>query len=132
MLSLLPICSVGFLEIKKVDILWNDRPKVSKAIRGSSGELYLRVSMSGETSRARLWSMLINDSLQIMDMIDWSRSHPDNINDFCFSYGIDSGWKYFLNVSSLCVPSHQLSHSPALLLSLSLFLFLFLLWIQDL
>lgn len=46
--------------------------------------------------------MLLNDSLQVMDMIDWSRSHPDTIKEFCVSYGIDAGWKYFLNVSSLC------------------------------
>lgn len=99
--SLLLICSLGFLEIKKVDILWNDRPRVSKAIHGSSGELYLRVSMTGDTNRTRLWSKLMDDCLQIMDMINWSRSHPDNIKDFCFSYGIDVGWIYFLNVSSV-------------------------------
>lgn len=81
----------GFLEIKKVDILWNDR-------HGSSGELYLRVSMSGKTRRGTtLWNMLVDDCLPIMDMIDWSRSHPDNVHDFCTAYGIDVGWKYFLN-----------------------------------
>ncbi|KAH7514026.1 hypothetical protein FEM48_Zijuj11G0044900 [Ziziphus jujuba var. spinosa] len=95
--SLLGTVIKGFREIKKVDILWKDRPKISKAIHGSSGELYLRVSMSGSTSRTRAWSMLLNDSLPIMDMIDWSRSHPDNIKEFCVSYGIDAGWKYFLN-----------------------------------
>lgn len=35
--------------------------------------------------------------LQIMDMIDWERSHPDNIHDIFVVYGIDAGWKYFLN-----------------------------------
>ncbi|CAB4310234.1 unnamed protein product [Prunus armeniaca] len=68
----------GFLEVKKVDILWNDHPRESKKIHGSSGELYLRVSMSGKTGRRRLWSMLMDNCLQIMNLIDWSRSHPDN------------------------------------------------------
>lgn len=90
------ILSSGFLEIKKVDILWKDR-------HGSSGELYLRVSMSGKTRRGTtLWNMLVDDCLPIMDMIDWSRSHPDNVHDFCTAYGIDVGWKHFLNVSTLC------------------------------
>ncbi|XP_062027309.1 DNA-directed RNA polymerase IV subunit 1 isoform X2 [Rosa rugosa] len=81
----------GFLEIKKVDIIWNDRP-------GSSGELYLRVSMSGKTGRGTtFWNMLMDDCLPVMDMIDWSRSHPDNVDDFCTAYGIDVGWKHFLN-----------------------------------
>ncbi|XP_024175179.1 DNA-directed RNA polymerase IV subunit 1 isoform X1 [Rosa chinensis] len=81
----------GFLEIKKVDIIWNDRT-------GSPGELYLRVSMSGKTRRgATFWNMLMDDCLPVMDMIDWSRSHPDNVDDFCTAYGIDVGWKHFLN-----------------------------------
>jgi DNA-directed RNA polymerase-4 subunit 1 len=95
-------CFLGFPEIKKVDILWNDRSKVSRYHHGSSGELYLRVFMSGDSIRTNLWSLLKNYCIQIMDMIDWSRSHPDNIHDFCVAYGIDAGWKYFLNVRSLC------------------------------
>lgn len=95
---LLPIYSSGFEEIKRVDILWSDRPK---GIRGSSGELYLKVSMLRDTGKRRAWSTLLNHCLHIMNLIDWSRSHPDNTNDFCVAYGIDAGWKYFLNVSSL-------------------------------
>nr|XP_023891824.1 DNA-directed RNA polymerase IV subunit 1 isoform X2 [Quercus suber] len=87
----------GFLEIKKVDILWNDRSKVSRCHHGSSGELYLRVFMSGDSVRTNLWSLLKNYCVQIMDMVDWSRSHPDNIHDFSMAYGIDAGWQYFLN-----------------------------------
>ncbi|GKV23049.1 hypothetical protein SLEP1_g32834 [Rubroshorea leprosula] len=87
----------GFLEIKKVDILWNDRQKVSKSHKGPNGELYLRVFMSGELNITKFWSVLMGDCLQIMDLIDWTRSHPDNIRQFCSAYGIDSGWKYFLN-----------------------------------
>lgn len=87
--------------MKKVDILWNDHPKLSKVIHDSSGELYLRVSMSGKTGRRRLWSILMDHCLQIMDMIDWTRSHPDNVHDYCVAYGIDAGWKYFLNVRFL-------------------------------
>jgi DNA-directed RNA polymerase-4 subunit 1 len=84
-----------------VDILWHDLPNLSSCRHNSCGELYLRVSMSGDSYRTNLWSLLKNDCLQIMDMIDWSRSHPDNVHDFCLAYGIDAGWKYFLNVCSL-------------------------------
>ncbi|KAL5751094.1 hypothetical protein ACOSP7_025697 [Xanthoceras sorbifolium] len=87
----------GFLEIKKVDILWKDIPKASKSRDGSFGELYLRVFMSRDRGRTNLWSVLMNDCLQIMDMIDWTRSHPDNINSFCLAYGIDAGLLCFLN-----------------------------------
>lgn len=94
-------CSLGYPEIKKVNILWNDWSKVPRCQHGSSGELYLRVAMSGDSQKTNLWSLLKNDCLQIMDMIDWSRSHPDSVHDFCLAYGIDAGWKYFLNVCSL-------------------------------
>lgn len=104
MFPLLPICSLGFQEIKRVDILWSDRSNVSKANRGSSGELYLKVSMSGETGGNGFWSTLMNDCLRIWDLIDWSRSHPDNVNELSSVFGIDSGWKLFVNVSpfALC------------------------------
>ncbi|OMP09641.1 RNA polymerase, alpha subunit [Corchorus olitorius] len=87
----------GFPEISKVDILWNDQLKVSKFHRSTPGELYLRVSVSGDFGITRLWGVLMNDCLPIMDMIDWTRSHPDNINQFCLAYGVDAGWKFFLN-----------------------------------
>ncbi|KAK7251246.1 hypothetical protein RIF29_34276 [Crotalaria pallida] len=87
----------GFMEIKKVDILWNSQRKVSKSNNGSSGELYLRVTMSGDSGSGRLWGVLLNHCLQIMDMIDWTRSHPDSIHHSCSVYGIDAGRKYFLN-----------------------------------
>ncbi|KAF5734464.1 DNA-directed RNA polymerase IV subunit 1 [Tripterygium wilfordii] len=86
----------GVLEVKKVDIIWNDKPKVPKSNSPSSGELYLRVLMEGNCSKTRLWNVLLNACLQIMDMIDWTRSHPDNIHDFCLANGIDAGWKFFL------------------------------------
>ncbi|XP_021290975.1 DNA-directed RNA polymerase IV subunit 1 isoform X3 [Herrania umbratica] len=88
----------GFPEIKKVDILWKDQLKVSKSRKSSCGELYLRVFVSGDFGITKLWGVLMNDCLQIMDMIDWTRSHPDNINQLCLAYGIDAGWKFFLNV----------------------------------
>ncbi|XP_021290958.1 DNA-directed RNA polymerase IV subunit 1 isoform X1 [Herrania umbratica] len=87
----------GFPEIKKVDILWKDQLKVSKSRKSSCGELYLRVFVSGDFGITKLWGVLMNDCLQIMDMIDWTRSHPDNINQLCLAYGIDAGWKFFLN-----------------------------------
>ncbi|XWS48985.1 hypothetical protein CRYUN_Cryun13aG0124700 [Craigia yunnanensis] len=95
--SLLEAVVKGFPEIVKVHILWNDRLKVSKSNKPSPGELYLRVSVSGDFGITKLWGVLMNDCLQVMDMIDWTRSHPDDINQFCLAYGIDAGWKFFLN-----------------------------------
>ncbi|RDX61403.1 DNA-directed RNA polymerase IV subunit 1, partial [Mucuna pruriens] len=87
----------GFLDIKKVDILWNNLSKVKNSYNGSSGELYLRVTMSSEGNNGRFWGVLINHCHKIMQIIDWTRSHPDNINHFSSAYGIDAGWQYFLN-----------------------------------
>lgn len=101
MFPLTPVYFLGFQGIKRVDILWSDRPKVSKTTCDSSGELYLRVSMSGQRGKTRCWDVLKNNCLPIMGLIDWSRSHPDNMNEFCLAYGIDAGLKYFLNVSLL-------------------------------
>ncbi|XP_020539597.1 DNA-directed RNA polymerase IV subunit 1 isoform X2 [Jatropha curcas] len=87
----------GLMEIEKVDILWNERPRIQKSHNRSYGELYLRVSMSGRSDKTRLWNLLVDHCLPIMDMIDWTRSHSDNIRDFCLAYGIDAGWEFFLN-----------------------------------
>ncbi|XP_062074186.1 DNA-directed RNA polymerase IV subunit 1 isoform X2 [Humulus lupulus] len=84
--TLLEMVVKGFQEIKSIDILWSDRFR----------ELYLRVSMTRVCKR-RLWGTLMDHCLKIMDLIDWSRSHPDNMNEFCLVYGVDAGWKYFLN-----------------------------------
>ncbi|AES94122.2 putative DNA-directed RNA polymerase [Medicago truncatula] len=91
----------GFLEIKKVDILWKDLPKVTKSYNGSAGELYLRVTMSSGNDNGTFWGRLINHCHRIMPLIDWTRSHPDNIHHFCSAFGIDAGWQhYFHNLSS--------------------------------
>ncbi|XP_027361635.1 DNA-directed RNA polymerase IV subunit 1 [Abrus precatorius] len=87
----------GFLEIKKVDIQWNNLSKGTHSYNGSSGELYLRVTMSSDGSRGRFWGVLISHCLKIMHLIDWTRSRPDNINHFSSAYGIDAGWQCFLN-----------------------------------
>uniref|UniRef100_A0A2P2QM21 Uncharacterized protein MANES_02G028200 n=1 Tax=Rhizophora mucronata TaxID=61149 RepID=A0A2P2QM21_RHIMU len=93
----------GFMEIKKVDILWNDKPRIPRphtqphGERYPHGELYLRVSMSEDLDKTKLWNLLVDDCLPIMDKIDWTRSHPDNIRDFCLAFGVDAGWKFFLN-----------------------------------
>ncbi|XP_042481288.1 DNA-directed RNA polymerase IV subunit 1 isoform X2 [Macadamia integrifolia] len=106
----------GFLEVKKVDILWNNLPKASKSLKGSSGELYLRISMSKSGDKAQIWSVLQDVCLPIMDLIDWERSHPDNIYDICFTHGIDSAWEYFIrslrsalsDVGKTVLPEHLL------------------------
>lgn len=90
-----------------MQILWNDRFIVSKSHKTSPGELYLRVAVTGGSGITKFWGVLMNDCLPIMDLIDWTRSHPDNINQFCLTYGIGSGWKFFLNV---IIPSLLLLH----------------------
>ncbi|CAK9173084.1 unnamed protein product [Ilex paraguariensis] len=89
----------GFSDFKKVDILWKDQQNVSKSYRSSPGELYLRVFMSESCVRTRFWSVLRYSCLRIMNMIDWERSHPDNIHDLTLAYGIDVARRHF--VSSL-------------------------------
>lgn len=95
--SLLEAVVKGFPEIKKVEILWNEEIRVPNSHKSAPGELYLRVSVSGDFGITKLWSVLMNDCLQLMDIIDWTRSHPDNINQFCLAFGIDAGWRFFLN-----------------------------------
>ncbi|KAM7258655.1 hypothetical protein ACFE04_014396 [Oxalis oulophora] len=106
----------GFRDIKKVDILWYDRVKVSNPRFESQGEVYLRVHMLGDHSGKKFWDTLLNCCLRIMDIIDWERSHPDNIRGFCSSYGIGAGWMFFLNnlksavsdVGKNILPEHML------------------------
>ncbi|XP_058221761.1 DNA-directed RNA polymerase IV subunit 1 isoform X2 [Rhododendron vialii] len=86
----------GFLEFKKVDILWKDGPKMSRSHRSSSGELYLRVFMSENCERRRFWSAIKENCLEIMEIIDWERSHPDDIHDLTLAFGIDVARKHFL------------------------------------
>lgn len=84
-----------------MDILWRERDTALTSSHNSSGGLYLRVSMSSHSGRMNLWSLLVNDCIDIMDAIDWTRSCPDNIADFSSVYGIDAGLKHFLNVCLL-------------------------------
>ncbi|XP_019421599.1 PREDICTED: DNA-directed RNA polymerase IV subunit 1-like isoform X1 [Lupinus angustifolius] len=88
----------GFLDITKVNILWSNLSKVSNSSnRSFGGELYLKVTMSSDGGSGRFWGVLINHCHKIMHMIDWTRSHPDNIHHFCSAYGINAGWQYFLH-----------------------------------
>lgn len=54
--------------------------------------------MSRDSGRGNLWNILVDSCVPIMNMIDWTHSHPDNINSFCLAYGIDAGLMCFLNV----------------------------------
>ena len=38
----------------------------------------------------------MDSCLEIMDMIDWERSHPDDIHDLTSAYEIDVAQQYFL------------------------------------
>ncbi|GAB2274023.1 hypothetical protein Dimus_008792 [Dionaea muscipula] len=91
----------GFLEIVKVDILWNDRPHGSRSPVNQHGELYLRVFASSKCRKTKLWNLLMDNCIPIMDLIDWARSHPDDLHDMFCLYGIGAAWRFFLgNLSS--------------------------------
>ncbi|KAI3501223.1 hypothetical protein L1887_29087 [Cichorium endivia] len=87
----------GSSNVKKVEIVWQDYPKTSKSCRDSFGELYLRVFMSENCDRRNFWRFLVDDCVQIMDMIDWERSHPDSIEDVILAQGIDAARNHFLS-----------------------------------
>ncbi|KAL9258096.1 DNA-directed RNA polymerase IV subunit 1-like protein [Drosera capensis] len=86
----------GFTEVEKVDILWNDRPHGSQSPVSSHGELCLRVSASSKCRKKKLWTLLMDNCLPIMDLIDWDRSVPDDLHDMFSSYGIGAAWRFFL------------------------------------
>ncbi|XP_076942894.1 DNA-directed RNA polymerase IV subunit 1-like [Bidens hawaiensis] len=86
----------GSANVKKVEIAWQDGPKTSKSFKDSSGELYLRVFMSESCDRRKFWRLIMEDCIQIMDMIDWERSHPDDIQDVILANGIDAARNHFL------------------------------------
>ncbi|WOG90280.1 hypothetical protein DCAR_0209523 [Daucus carota subsp. sativus] len=87
----------GSSNVKKVDILWKDSSSLSTSHKGASGELYIRVHMSATCDRSRFWTVLMNDCLQIMDMIDWKRSYPDDIQAATSALGIDFAKSQFIN-----------------------------------
>ncbi|PIN05614.1 DNA-directed RNA polymerase [Handroanthus impetiginosus] len=87
----------GFPEFKKVDILWKDEPNNPKFPRRPSGELYLRVFMSENCEGTEFWSILKDKCLRVRNVIDWERSHPDDIHDYSEAYGIDIAWQCFVN-----------------------------------
>ncbi|XP_039115736.1 DNA-directed RNA polymerase IV subunit 1 isoform X1 [Dioscorea cayenensis subsp. rotundata] len=81
----------GLLEFKRVDILWD----YQLGSRNPDGELFVKVFMSEHCVPGMLWSTLVNACLPIMELIDWTRSHPDNVHDVSDVNGIDTAWKYF-------------------------------------
>ncbi|KAK4435256.1 DNA-directed RNA polymerase IV subunit [Sesamum alatum] len=87
----------GFLEFKKVDILWKDDANHTRFPKRPSGELYLRVVMSEFCDRTKFWSILKDKCLRIRNIIDWERSYPDDIHDYSEAYGIDTAWQCFVN-----------------------------------
>ncbi|KAK6158123.1 hypothetical protein DH2020_005437 [Rehmannia glutinosa] len=87
----------GFPEFKKVDILWKAEPNHPKSTRRPLGEPFLRVVMSEYCQKTKFWSILMDKCLRIRNIIDWERSHPDDIHDCSEAYGIDVGWQCFVN-----------------------------------
>lgn len=95
--SLLGSIVKGFAEVEKVDILWHDQPVESRFQRHSpGGELYLSVSLSTNYKIKNLWSRLMNNCLPITELIDWTRSHPDDLSEMFIAFGIDVAWRCFL------------------------------------
>ncbi|GJW24480.1 DNA-directed RNA polymerase IV subunit 1 isoform X1 [Tanacetum coccineum] len=92
----LEIVIKGSINVKKVDIVWQDDQKTSKHWEDNSGELYLRVFMSENCDRRKFWRVLKDDCIPIMEMIDWERSHPDDIQDLILAQGIDAARNHFL------------------------------------
>ncbi|KAK9076715.1 hypothetical protein SSX86_005049 [Deinandra increscens subsp. villosa] len=86
----------GSSNVKKVEIVWQDYPKTPKSFKDSPGELYLRVFMSENCDRRNFWRAIIGDCIEIMDMIDWERSHSDDIRDVILAQGIDAARNHFL------------------------------------
>ncbi|KAL6550065.1 hypothetical protein OROMI_020553 [Orobanche minor] len=87
----------GFPEFKKVEILWKDGPNDPTSMGRPSGQLFLRVVMSECCDRTKFWSILVSNSLGVRNIIDWDRSHPDDIADCSEVYGIDVAWQRFVN-----------------------------------
>ena len=79
--------------------MWKDCRNSSKSSKGSLGGVYLRVFMSEKCDRTKFWSVLVDNCLRIRDLIDWERSHPDDIHDMAPAYGIDAAVNHFLSVS---------------------------------
>ncbi|XP_057524098.1 DNA-directed RNA polymerase IV subunit 1 [Amaranthus tricolor] len=95
--SLLGSIVKGFVEVEKVDILWHDQ--TVESVSGKhfpGGELYLSVSLSTTYKIKKLWSRLMDNCLPITGLIDWTRSHPDDLNEIFSAYGIDVAWRCFL------------------------------------
>ena len=88
-LLILSFCA-GFLEFKDVEIQCQH-----------DGELLVKVCMSDHCKGGRFWATLQNACIPVMELIDWELSRPSHVADIFCSYGIDSAWKYFVEV---CAP----------------------------
>lgn len=88
-----------------MDILWDDHPKAFKFHNCCSRKLFLKVFMSENCQRGKFWSAVQDACIQIVDLIDWEHSRPDNLYDVFRAFGIDSAWKHFLGVRdrSICL-----------------------------
>ncbi|XP_078176886.1 nuclear RNA polymerase D1A isoform X3 [Carex rostrata] len=81
---LLRCLAKGFEEFKQIEI------------KCMSEELLLRVTMSDACASGHFWATLQNACTPIVDLIDWTRSQPDSIQDVFGVLGVDSAWTHFL------------------------------------
>ncbi|XP_068634457.1 DNA-directed RNA polymerase IV subunit 1 isoform X2 [Aristolochia californica] len=85
----------GFLDFKKVEILWEDHCKASRLVNNSMGELLIKVHRSESCNQTKFWSSLLDACIPIKDLINWEKSHPDNLCDIFSAFGVDAAWKHF-------------------------------------
>lgn len=57
--------------------------------------------MSENCSLGKFWNSILNACVPIMDLIDWNRSHPNDICNISSMFGITAAWIFFLRVSDL-------------------------------
>uniref|UniRef100_A0A0E0DHF6 DNA-directed RNA polymerase subunit n=1 Tax=Oryza meridionalis TaxID=40149 RepID=A0A0E0DHF6_9ORYZ len=81
----------GFLEFKNVKVQCQE-----------DNELVVKVGMSEHCKSGKFWATLQNACIPIMELIDWERSRPERVYDNFCSYGIDSAWKFFVEIQNRC------------------------------
>ena len=85
---LLVFSFAGYLEFKDVEIQCQQ-----------DNELAVKVCMSEHCKSGEFWANVQNACVAIMELIDWGRSRPGSVYDISCSYGVDSAWNFFVEVS---------------------------------
>uniref|UniRef100_A0A0E0M4C3 DNA-directed RNA polymerase subunit n=1 Tax=Oryza punctata TaxID=4537 RepID=A0A0E0M4C3_ORYPU len=89
--SILATLLKGFLEFENVKVECQQ-----------DSELVVKVGMSEHCKTGKFWATLQNACIPIMELIDWEWSRPERVYDIFCSYGIDSAWKFFVEINNRC------------------------------